>query len=217
VCMEVGVVEAAQRLGVSGERVRQLIHDEKLPARRVSGRFLIDESALDRPPARSRAMSVSMAWWLIGMLSGDVRPSDARPTEVTRLREKLSRLRADDEPAKLLRSWLASRAERRAYSVAPADLPELRNDARLVVSGISDGRAGLSSAAELEGYVDPAELDALVLEYLLSEVGRPNVFLHLHALDGPQAPLGVVLADLADHNSPREDGRLADLLHEVLA
>jgi len=44
--MEVGISEAAQRLGVSAERVRQLIHADKLPARRVSGRFLIDESAL---------------------------------------------------------------------------------------------------------------------------------------------------------------------------
>lgn len=215
--MEVGISEAAQRLGVSAERVRQLIHADQLPARRVSGRFLIDESALGRPPASSRAMSSAMAWYLILMLSGVARPQGARPTELTRLRQKLARLRVEDQPATLLRSWLGRRAELRLYSVAPADLPELRNDARIVISGISDARAGLSSAAELEGYVAPEHLDAVVSEYLLSEVGRPNVFLHVHALEGPQAPLGVVLADLADHNSPRKEGRLADLLREALA
>jgi excisionase family DNA binding protein len=214
--MEVGVGEAAERLNVSAERVRQLIHDGKLPARRVSGRFLLDESALNRPPASSRAMSAPMAWWLILMLSGEARPRGPRPTERTRLRHKLARLRDEDEPANLLRSWLANRAERRAYSIAPADLPELRNDARFVVSGISDPRAGLSSAAELEGYVAPADLDAIVAEYLLSEVDQPNLFVHVHALDGPHAPLGAVLADLAEHNSPREDGQIAVLLHKAL-
>jgi len=162
-------------------------------------------------------MSSAMAWYLILMLSGVARPPGARPTELTRLRQKLARLRVEDQPATLLRSWLGRRAELRLYSVAPADLPELRNDARIVISGISDARAGLSSAAELEGYVAPEHLDTVVSEYLLSEVGRPNVFLHVHALEGPQAPLGVVLADLADHNSPREEGRLADLLREALA
>jgi excisionase family DNA binding protein len=54
--------EAAERLGVSGRRVRQLIDDGKLPAQYVGGGYVIDEAALEgvqvygkpgRPPKAS--------------------------------------------------------------------------------------------------------------------------------------------------------------------
>lgn len=40
--------EAAERLGVSGRRVRQLIDEGKLPAQYVGGGYVIDESELDK-------------------------------------------------------------------------------------------------------------------------------------------------------------------------
>jgi len=39
--------EAAERLGVSGRRVRQLIDEGKLSAQYVGGGYVIDESALE--------------------------------------------------------------------------------------------------------------------------------------------------------------------------
>ena len=39
--------EAAERLGVSGRRVRQLIDEGKLPAQYVGGGYVIDEAALE--------------------------------------------------------------------------------------------------------------------------------------------------------------------------
>jgi excisionase family DNA binding protein len=39
--------EAAERLGVSGRRVRQLIDAGKLPAQYVGGGYVIDESVLE--------------------------------------------------------------------------------------------------------------------------------------------------------------------------
>jgi excisionase family DNA binding protein len=38
--------EAAERLGISGRRVRQLIDEGKLPAQYVGGGYVIEESAL---------------------------------------------------------------------------------------------------------------------------------------------------------------------------
>ena len=39
--------EAAERLGVSGRRVRQLIDEGKLAAQHVGGGYVIDEAALE--------------------------------------------------------------------------------------------------------------------------------------------------------------------------
>ena len=58
--------EAAERLGISGRRIRQLIDEGKLPAQYVGGGYVIEESALDsvkvygkpgRPPKQSKAIS----------------------------------------------------------------------------------------------------------------------------------------------------------------
>ncbi|HYE66621.1 MAG TPA: excisionase family DNA-binding protein [Pyrinomonadaceae bacterium] len=43
----IGTDEAAERLGVSGRRVRQLIDEGKLPAQYVGGGYVIDASALN--------------------------------------------------------------------------------------------------------------------------------------------------------------------------
>ena len=99
-----------------------------------------------------------------------------------------------------------------------SDLAVLRKDKRLVLSGISDDRAGLSSEHELEAYVDPELSKQLISEYLLVEAKIPkdtNVWLHVarvHADADGRAPLGLVLADLADHAGPRESQRVKDLL-----
>ncbi len=39
--------DAAEKLGVSGRRIRQLIDEGKLPAQYVGGGYVIDESALE--------------------------------------------------------------------------------------------------------------------------------------------------------------------------
>ena len=94
-----------------------------------------------------------------------------------------------------------------------AAIPELLDDGRFVRSGISDPRAGLSSGREAEGYVSSADFDALVRDYLLLPSPEPNVFLRVAdvGLRGV-APLGAVVADLTDHNGPREDAQARRLL-----
>lgn len=62
--------EAAERLGVSGRRVRQLIDEGKLPAQYVGGGYVIDEATLEgvrvygkpgRPPKTTKAKTTKVA------------------------------------------------------------------------------------------------------------------------------------------------------------
>jgi hypothetical protein len=97
-----------------------------------------------------------------------------------------------------------------------SDLPGLADDSMVVPSGISDSRARLSSAGEFEGYVNSGDLDKLVRQHLLVRSNSPNV--RLHVVDKlPSRPLrlGLVIADLADWNRPREDGRVLELLKSI--
>ena len=97
--------------------------------------------------------------------------------------------------------------------IGSAFVRSIAADARFVLSGISDPRARLSSNGEFEGYVKGNDLAALTQDFLLVPSSQPNVLLHVvdHAIGSP-APLGLVIADLADRNSPREDAQVARLL-----
>lgn len=210
--MDVGVAEVAERLGVSERRVRQLLVSGRLPARQVSGRWLIDEAAIPRSRRLSRPMSPRVAWAFISLLSDDPVGSLSQP-EQSRLRAKHRELLASPEATSLVRSWLPRRARLVRCAVAARDASDLLGDARLVPSGLSDPRSGLSAGTEVEGYVHDDHLAELASDYLLSVAGRANVWLHVadRRLSRP-APIGAVIADLADHDGPREDSQVVSLL-----
>jgi hypothetical protein len=213
---EVGVPEAALVIGVSPVRVRQLIASGQLRAREVGGRWLVDVESLPSAPRRGRPMSQRIAWALLLLADGQ-RADWASAGEISRLRAQRNRLAHDPEPELLLRSWLASRANRHVFS---APEPQgLREDPRLVLSGISDPRSGMSAGAEVEGYVHPDDLQAVCADHLLvpSSGERANVV--LHASPAPlTAPVPVLLlaADLAEHDGPRELERSRDLIRQAL-
>jgi hypothetical protein len=152
-----------------------------------------------------------MAWALV-MLSAGRRADWVEPRESYRLRRALDRLVADDEPELLLQSWLASRADRLLLSAPEVDA--VRADPRLVVSGVSDVRSGLSAAGEAEVYVRAEDAAAVRREHLLIDAGSgANVILHVSPMapDRP-VPLLVLAADLADHDGPRERARARQLI-----
>ncbi len=209
--MEIGVHEAALRIGVSDRRARAMLAAGQIPARQLAGRWLVEEANLPRSRALARPMSPRMAWAFIGFLSGEI-PRVA-PSELSRLRHKREQLLAAAEAPLLLRSWLPRRAERCALSIAPNDLPELCTDFRVLLSGISDARSQLSAAGAAELYVTRRDLEVLRRDYLLSSLGRPNLIAHVVDRPLPPAtPLVLVVADLADHDRPREDQRTVELL-----
>lgn len=156
-------------------------------------------------------MSVRIAWALVEIGNGGA-PDWVEARESYRLRRALDRLVADDEPEMLLRSWLASRAERQLLSASEIDA--LRADPRLVLSGLSDGRSGLSAAGNVEAYVRAEDAAAVRRDHLLVDSGsNANVVLHVSPMV-PDRPVPVLLlaADLADHDGPRELARARELI-----
>ena len=216
--MSVGVSEAAERLGVSRQRVLQMIADQLLPAQRVGQFWSINEVdiARRRVPV-GRPLSITMARGLLD-LAGGIRP-ELSSRDISRLRSNMVRLvrevRSDGDPAGLLRSWLPRRAGRRELSVAEADLPEVFADARFVISGVSDKRAGISSPRIAEGYVHEQVVRKFFDDHFIVEAddrAHANLIVHVAVIVPPISPL-VVAADLSDFRAGRED-RQAQLVLE---
>lgn len=209
--MEISVADAAARLQLSVQRVHQLLAKGELQGRQIGRQWVIEETQLRRRPLASRPLSDRMAWGLIDLLSGD--SPQVEPSERYRLRKLSDRLRAAVEPAVLLRSWLRPRAVRLELSCPTVDLRELTVDPRIVRSGISDPRSGMSAGQELEGYVRVVDWPALQREFLMVPSLKPNVYLHLveRRVLSP-VPTILVAADLAEHNGSREDSQVRMVL-----
>ncbi|MCL2455022.1 MAG: helix-turn-helix domain-containing protein [Micrococcales bacterium] len=211
--MEITVPEAADVLGLSARRVRQLIGAGRLRARRVGRQWLVDGASLPTTPRRSRPMSVSVAWaFLMG-----VEPAD--PQAARRWRQRRRQLADDPEPESLLASWVASRGER--LELAGRELGAVVADPRLAPSGMSDSRAGLSAADLAEGWVSASDLDGFCRDHLLlPATAAPSVVVHVEpvtvAVSAP-VPLLLLAADLADHHQPRPTARARDLISQALA
>lgn len=213
---EVGVPEAARMLGVSSVRARQLIADGKLDARQVAGRWLIDVASLPSAPRRGRPMSPRVAWALAELADGRRAPW-LRHDEAHRLRARRNELLRDADPELLLRSWLAARAQR--HQLSAPDPHRLLDDPRLVPSGLSDPRSGMSAGHQVEAYVRADDLEDVRTDHLLvpADRSRANVWLHAAPmLPSEPVPLLLLAADLAEHDGPRELGRARDLIVAAL-
>lgn len=147
---------------------------------------------------------------------------DAQRLAWNRLRNRMVHLAraadgdADSNPADLVRSWLAAQMPPvRTYLISPSDLPDLAADPRVVMTGISDPRAGLAVVGQVEARVTRHDLNALVTEFWLRE--DPDGPVRLLITDEPTpdpVPLGVLVEDLAAHPGPRESEAVARLLGE---
>ena len=160
----------------------------------------------------ARPMSPRIAWAFIALLSSEP-AAGISDRERARLEAKHRTLLASPRPAVLLRSWLRSRAQLLRLAVSPSEVDGLLQDPRLVPSGISDARSEMSAGSEAEAYVRPGDLEQLMADHLMAAVNPANVWLYV--IDRPlarPAPLGLVIADLADHDRAREDARVEELL-----
>ncbi|MEY9951248.1 hypothetical protein [Leifsonia sp. EB34] len=212
------VSEFAMHRGITPRRVRALIESGKLAAQKVGNRWVLDEALLRPARPAVRPMSRRMAWALADELDGPGMHASRHlaSTEVSRIRGKVERLKESDDPVALLSAWLADRADHRVFNADPGVVNELRADHRVIVSGISDERSGLSSFSEVEGYIGVDDLDDVVFDYLLVPGSRKNVVLHV--VDRRPTKIGNALlaVDLADRSTPRELTRARALLQESL-
>lgn len=214
--MDVSVAEYARLRGISRQRALSMIHDGQIDARRIGRSWVIYQREINHRAALGRPLGKRMTRVLIDAISGhslDLLEPQDRFFAV----KYLERLGAANKPADLLHSWMKLR-QLKVVNVAanPADLSDIARDERVIASGISDERSEISTTREFEGYVAAADLEAFLRGNLLVESESPNVRLHV-VDERPQRPipLGLVLADLADWNRPREDGRIVKLLKEV--
>lgn len=208
----IGVREAAERLAITPRRVHQRIEDGTLPAVRIGNQWAIDPGRLPLAAARpSRPLSPRMAWALLDLLAGGS-PTVAS-TERARLHAYAERLRASDDPAALLRAWMARRADRQEFRVAPGDLDDLRDDERVHLSGVSAEGSFIVSPT-LEAYAATTDLDDLVDDYFLVPAPRQegNVVLHVTDVVPDTRGWPVLAADLAEHLGSRESARASELV-----
>jgi len=234
----ISVAEAADRLGVGVSRIHQRIGDGSLRAERIGAQWVVDEASLvwvaeSRRPGRPLSRRSAWALMVAGMPGQGVM-DDLAPSEQIRARQRLCRLLAASEPeaalseaqvqavAVLLRSLLRNRAERCLYRAAPPDLPDLRDDDRVALSGPSHPRSGIASGDLVEGYVAAEDIDKIIDDHLLSAAAsdrEANVVLRVVSAIAWQhlrdAATWLLAADLADHRRPREEARAAELVREM--
>jgi hypothetical protein len=230
------VPQAAAELGVSVARVRQRIDEGSLVAEKLGGRWLVDlgSSGSAGRPQRGRPVHPESVWYSllalqlaaqvdqpkvdpqIDLLSPNLvaEAKQISPASRNRAVARLSAAIAREDHDAIL-SWLRNRGERRVYKAAMADLPPLRDDDRLLLSGLSHPDSGMSDPRVAEGYVAVADIDAVAADHWLERPSideRPNVFVHVV----PALPwrIGALLlaADLAEHEGPRERRRAFELL-----
>lgn len=221
----VSVAEAAQMLGVHPQRLHQRIRQGSLVAEKIGNQWVIERDELRRlkhPAGPGRPLSAKSAWDLLAVADGDEASSGLSPSARSRARSRLRNLlvqasSADlEEAAAHIAKALRNRAERALFAASPRDLPDLREDNRVHLSGVSLHESGVSFGDVAEGYVSSDDLNALVDDYLLSPAprARANVILHvvswqaenpLHEAlgDVARSPLALA-ADLAEHDGIRE-------------
>ena len=227
------VAEAAKVLGVHPQRIHQRIRDGSLPAEKVGHQWAVEMNDLRRVEHHAgpgRPLSAKSAWDLLAVAAGDHDASRLSPSARSRARSRLRSLLAQassaelDKAAALIKNALRNRAKRVLLAASPRDLPDLFDDARIHLSGVSLPASNMSVGSVAEGYVSSNDVDGLVEHYLLSPAGqsRANVILHVvppwadhPAMDDvAHSPLALA-ADLAEHDGAREKNEairaLADL------
>jgi excisionase family DNA binding protein len=221
----VSVSEAAAMLGVHPQRVHQRIREGSLPAEKVGHQWAVQRDDLRRimnHTGPGRPLSSKSVWDLLAVAASDQAASELSPSARSRARSRLRNLleRASsaplDDAAAYLAHALRNRAVRALFVASPRDLPDVRGDDRVHLSGVSLPESNMSSGSVAEGYVSSDDLDRLIDDYLLSPAprSRANVILHVVASDiedpaiaalddMARSPLALA-ADLAEHDGVRE-------------
>ena len=213
-----GVAEAAQELGVSARRVRQMLVDGLLVGERVGRAWVIDREQLHRGealrPAVGRPWSAASAWAVLALADGE-KVDDLSAVDRSRARRRLG-LGLDNIVGRL-----AARCERRWFYAHPGVLDRLADEVvRGGVSAAAHHGADLVVVESVEGYVNASEIDGLVAGCGLDDQGaRPNVLLRVvEAEVWPFQPgqrhagRSVVGVDLLESEDPRSRRAGADLV-----
>jgi excisionase family DNA binding protein len=223
--------EAAHLLGVTSERVRRLAATGDLSARRIGGRWLVDEDAVaDRmaaPSASVRPMSPRVAWAAAALLDGHAAPWLSQ-SETSRLRR---RLRTAGKDTATWRAWLRNRAsDAERLRASTSYLPSLLADERVAATGASAAAvygSSLQAVGDVEVYASADDLRALRRRYGLVASATTNVVVRLGSgpwldavvrRDGRRVvPSLVVALDLIESRDSRSRRAGEELLRRAAA
>lgn len=218
----VAVAEAAEVLGVSRQRVVQLIHAGRLPAERLGRSWAIPYESLAvltgarRPHVRP--MSARMARAMVDLM-GQQYGEPAGPAwagvsgrDRSRLRDRWAQLRSSPNAAGLLRAWLPARSHAERFSFR-GDSAALLADPRVSAGGAAHAGLGLSDGSLLEPHVSDADREGVVWDWLLVPAFYGNLLLRSEPV--VRVDLAACLADVADLGGGRNDKAVADVLERA--
>ncbi len=194
----ISVADAASQLGVSPRRVRAMLASQDISGERIGTQWMVESASLPSFGRRAgQPFSPRVAWAFIAVAEGKT-PDWVSPSELSRLRSRWRKLRDSPDPLPVIRSSLARRAGRSRLS--GPEPSRVGGDPRVIATGASDPRAGMSTAQFAEGYVHSLDLESVKRKHLLlPAVGPENVV--LRAVDGPvprPLPWLAVVADLSE-------------------
>lgn len=214
-----GVAEAAERLGVSPRRVRQMLSDGVLEGQRVGRGWVIEEPALRaaawrRRPAH-RPWSPSSAWAVLALADG------IEPRCKAYERHRAARRLEVGLPNLLER--LACRAHKLSFYSHPATRDRIAvrpGVVRTAASASPEHRLGIVGSGPVEAYVAQSELLALREAFAIEERSeRANLILRVVEdglwpfPDGAEvAPPAVVAVDLLESEDERSRRAGVELL-----
>jgi excisionase family DNA binding protein len=232
--MEIAVREAAERLGVSEPRVRQLLGSGDLAGRRLGRVWLVSAESVARMGERGarlpgRPLGPRRAWALLDLLAGGDAAWLASPAR-SQLRARLRGLA--DAAAGQWRAALRGRSEVLPCRAHPAAISRLAGHEGVLPAGLAvlEGRPfDLVIAGHVidQAYVDPALWPALSSALAIRSAGpgdpgvAPNLTVFLPRIAWPfrgrrELPDSVLAADLLDSADPRAVRAGAQRLDELL-
>ncbi len=229
----ISVPEAAARLGVVAQRVRQRIQDGSLPAERVGGQWIIDEKDLARiadSSAPGRPLSERSAWALVAAAEdNDASCTRSRPPTDPG-REPVS---ANSPPRSTTTPRRVSVSSRCSCATEPRDAatwPPVATSTICATTRVSGSPGYLTPSPVsrrdvVEGYVSVGDLDDVTQDYLLRDMDRDraNVILHVVSTDAEEIlPFLshawnslLMAADLSEYDGPRERHRAMEVLNDL--
>lgn len=205
-----GTAEAAQRLGVSLQRVRALWHEGAVTGRLMANRLLLDRSSVfelaERERPATRPLSARNAWGMLVLLADEVSPR-ASPSEVSRLRT-LAFTRDADALAVLVRA----RARTVRYDGVEGAGEYVLRDRRVVASGATLAHRWTDLIVDglTEVYGTASDVQGLAGQLRLWREPQGPIIMHAVAddlgdflRDRTEMPDTVVAVDLLESNDPR--------------
>lgn len=205
--------EAAERLGITQQSVRQLINNGQLTVEATAGRaMLVSRSSVERLAAagtrRGRPWTAKVAWAALALLSGR-NPTWISSSEKSRLKSRLNAMDADT-----VRILARNKDKTLRFRISPDGITILID--HLIVSGAAAMQDqdtaetfGMSGGGGIaEGYVMAGDARALADALGMVEDPEGNAIIHEVDFRDPfeegKAPVAAIAVDLMDSLATRE-------------